>query len=154
MFGSARDHRRSTRDGGEDGRNRCCSHLLNEQKWRLIFFRPAGINERNVVRTLHGAVSVNGKGLDGVAVVSAIMGSTEPAEAARALSSVTKDFKSTISYVSRAPSASSNSDFFIHQAASLLSSLRNHSPLVHQVSSIARSTSGVRITENLWSMIF
>ena len=98
-------------------------------------FGLAGINEGNVLRTLHGAVSVKGKGLDGVAVVSAIMGSTEPAEVARALSSVTKDFKSTISYIAQAPSTSLNSESIKSQAASLLSSLRRHGPLVHQVSS-------------------
>lgn len=93
-----------------------------------------GIKERNLLRTMHGAVSVSGRGLDGVAVVSAIMGSTEPAEAARALSHTMKAFNTSYSLLSEPSSIKFSTESIMQRAAHLLTLLRKYGPVVHQAS--------------------
>ena len=76
---------------------------------------------------------MSGRGLDGVAVVSAIMGSTEPAEAARALSNAIKAFKSSSSLVSEPSSTKLTPESIKQRAAHLLGLLSKYGPVVHQV---------------------
>lgn len=94
----------------------------------------AGINSRNVLRTLHGTTSPTGRTLDGVAIVSAIMASRTPQGAASSLSSTVKAFLSfsapLFSTLSTTPLVEGA---LVEKAASLLRNVREIGPLVHQV---------------------
>jgi thiamine-phosphate diphosphorylase/hydroxyethylthiazole kinase len=90
-----------------------------------------GIKATNLPRLLHGAVSINGRALDGVAVVSDVVASDEPRGAAAKLAEITKRFKE----VGVAISAQANytAEEIIEKAAGLVKTVRALNPLVHQV---------------------
>ncbi|TDL24154.1 Hydroxyethylthiazole kinase [Rickenella mellea] len=94
-----------------------------------------GITTGNVSRTLHGSVSVHGKALEGVAVVSEIMASTTPQQVARRLFEIVHGYKLAprkhLQNPFRTPLDSSQN--IVNAAASLLSIIRKSSPLIHQI---------------------
>ena len=97
----------------------------------------AGINSKNVLRTLYGSVSPSGRALDGIAVVSDIMASKTPFDSAKSLSKVISSFDATT------PISPNLTDIntmdiksILNAAASLLTKVREYGPLVHQVSSL------------------
>ncbi|TFK54360.1 HK-domain-containing protein [Heliocybe sulcata] len=93
-----------------------------------------GINSSNLLRTLHGSVSTTGHVLDGVAVVSDIVASKTPKDAARKLSSIVKAFKQASSPASLAtPFSTQVASPLIERAAALLDVVRKHGPLIHQI---------------------
>lgn len=92
----------------------------------------------NLLRTLHGAVSVTNHALDGVAVVSDIMASHEPGIAAQKLRSIVGHFQQNLSEatnilnVLRDPT-SEILPWIVLQVKSLIVETRKRVPLVHQV---------------------
>ncbi|KAJ8076802.1 thiamine biosynthetic bifunctional enzyme [Marasmius tenuissimus] len=94
-----------------------------------------GIKSRNLLRTLYGSVSRTRHALDGVAVVSEIMASTDPKEAATRLSGILQTFKSG-STIPLGFSFGQNvytPDRVIEQVARLMKHMKEVNPLVHQV---------------------
>lgn len=96
-----------------------------------------GIKSTNVLRTLHGSVSTTAHTLDGVAVISDIVGSLDPLASARNLFSIIRAFKT--SFVS-APNAGIYETGVIYSSESITSSVSHLlgaikiiNPLVHQV---------------------
>lgn len=89
------------------------------------------------MRTLHGTTSPAGRTLDGVAVVSAIMASRTPREAALGLSKVVKAFLSSPFFLSTPSSIPIQKKALIENAARLLDKARELGPLIHQVSPFA-----------------
>ncbi|EJD03055.1 HK-domain-containing protein [Fomitiporia mediterranea MF3/22] len=92
----------------------------------------AGINEKNVLRTLHGTVSKNGRALDGVAVVSALMASKKPHDSAKGLSDIVRAFLSSPTQISRFE-APSKAEIIVKAVADLLSNIRETGPVIHQI---------------------
>lgn len=94
-----------------------------------------GIKSTNLLRTLHGAVSVSNRALDGVAVVSDIVASPEPKFAAERLQTIISQFQT---YHSAYPNGlytahSLTSESILNSVGKLVTELRKRSPLVHQV---------------------
>ncbi|KAL5523852.1 hypothetical protein ACEPAG_8025 [Sanghuangporus baumii] len=106
----------------------------------------AGINERNVLRTLHGSVSIRNRSLNGVAVVSALMASKKPYEAAKALSAVVKGFLSTPPLLSRLDTSSLHTEGIVNAVAHLLSEVREGSPVIHQITNNVAINQSANIT--------
>ncbi|KAJ3780735.1 thiamine biosynthetic bifunctional enzyme Thi4 [Lentinula aff. detonsa] len=102
-----------------------------------------GIKSSNLLRTLHGSVSTTNRALDGVAVVSEIVASTRPREAASKLCEILSTFRNSGSI----PNAmSTRSDYSVENVLDgviqIMSCVREHNPLVHQITnnvSIAQS---------------
>lgn len=95
-----------------------------------FFVYIGGIKSGNLWRTLHGSVSVTGHALDGVAVVSEIMASTDPRGAAASLSKLVKAFKEE--HARPRDLAPSKNDI-IDRVSELVAKIREVNPLVHQV---------------------
>ncbi|KAE9411580.1 TMP-TENI-domain-containing protein [Gymnopus androsaceus JB14] len=93
-----------------------------------------GIKSQNLLRTLHGSVSPNNHALDGVAVVSEIMGSLIPEQAAARLSELISSFKRS-GCIHKALSVSSDYSVttVIDGVVDLLNCVRERSPLIHQI---------------------
>ncbi|KAL0072650.1 thiamine biosynthetic bifunctional enzyme [Marasmius tenuissimus] len=94
-----------------------------------------GIKSKNLLRTLYGSVSRTRHALDGVAVVSEIMASTDPKEAATRLSGILQTFKSG-STIPLGFSFGQNvytPDRVIEQVARLMKHMKEVNPLVHQI---------------------
>jgi len=106
----------------------------------------AGINARNVLRTLHGTTSPAGRTLDGVAVVSAIMASRIPKEAALDLSKVVTAFLSSPSLLSAPSSVPIQKKALIESAARLLDNVRELGPLIHQITNNVVMTQSANVT--------
>ncbi|KAI5120643.1 hypothetical protein M0805_007980 [Coniferiporia weirii] len=107
----------------------------------------AGINARNTLRTLHGVVSASGRALDGVAVVSAIMASRQPREAAREISTVVRAFLSSAPPIFSTPSAASlQAQGIIHASAALLAKIRETGPLIHQITNAVVVNQSANVT--------
>ena len=99
-------------------------------------FFLAGINSTNALHCLWGSVSPTGRQLDGLAVVSDIMASQDPFAASKRLSNIIRAF-----YRSSARTFSNlTTSTFPYtpenlktSVGSILNSVRQHGPLVHQV---------------------
>jgi thiamine-phosphate diphosphorylase / hydroxyethylthiazole kinase len=101
----------------------------------LVKFITGGIKATNLLRTLHGSVSRTNHALDGVAIVSEIMASPQPKEAATRLRGIIQQFRNSRS-IERA-FASSDNGYITEQISNGVAHLFEHmkavSPLVHQV---------------------
>jgi thiamine-phosphate diphosphorylase/hydroxyethylthiazole kinase len=99
-----------------------------------------GIKSLNALRVLSGATSPNHHCLDGLAVVSELMASSEPKETARGLSDVIQAFKDTReqSNIPGSLALCSLDEYKSQQIAivcgKMLDNVRKHRPVVHQVS--------------------
>jgi thiamine-phosphate diphosphorylase/hydroxyethylthiazole kinase len=113
----------------------CLVDLLPNQ--RFIYNQLAGgIKSTNILRTLHGAVSTSGHKLDGIAVVSDIVGSTDPTASARKLFGVIRAFKLSSAQVPDVLSVSTpehTPESIKASASNLLGVIKSLNPLVHQV---------------------
>ncbi|KAH7875373.1 thiamine biosynthetic bifunctional enzyme Thi4 [Lentinula edodes] len=102
-----------------------------------------GIKLKNLLRTLHGTVSTTNRALDGVAVVSEIVASTRPREAAAKLCEVLSAFRSGDSIFKAMRTRSEyTAGSVIDGVVQIMSCVRDHNPLVHQITnnvSIAQS---------------
>ena len=90
-----------------------------------------GIKQSNLLRTLHGTTNSEGRALDGVAIVSEIMGSTDPKAASEGLRQILNDFE-------RSPTSflhpdSLTPEIIIDKVVDLMVKIRKMNPLVHQV---------------------
>ena len=106
-------------------------HRLNQT------FCLAGIKSTNVLHCLHGSVSSGGRCLDGVAVVSDIVASLDPLSAAKKLATIIGAYKnSSTQSIFSLGAGGYTVDGVKNAAASILTSVRKYSPLVHQVRNI------------------
>ncbi|KAF7983776.1 hypothetical protein HWV62_18984 [Athelia sp. TMB] len=104
-----------------------------------------GIKSTNLLRTLHGSVSTSGRALDGVAVVSDIVGSKDPLDASRRLCDIFREFRNILpsSIVSYHPYTPEH----IKQSASkFLEDLKLINPLVHQLTNIVVANQSANAT--------
>lgn len=100
-----------------------------------------------MLRTLHGSVSPTDHALDGVAVVSDIFASVDPAASALKLRSILKNFqlsfaKSPLSLVSTVDSEGDriiNRESVLERVRRVMQEIRKKSPLIHQAGCSARS---------------
>ncbi|KAF5386233.1 hypothetical protein D9615_002670 [Tricholomella constricta] len=105
-----------------------------------------GIKSTNLLRTLHGSVTTTNHVLDGIAVVSEIVASQEPRQAAEKLSKIFKSFRA------EPPRGISSSEgvpaerVIINKVAQLMSAVRDINPLVHQITNIVAATQSANIT--------
>jgi thiamine-phosphate diphosphorylase/hydroxyethylthiazole kinase len=81
---------------------------------------------------MHGSISQAGHGLDGVAVVSDIVASSDPMKAARLLKSIFVACKKTTLSLERNYTVWSRDDI-LDKAATIMDAVRALNPLVHQV---------------------
>lgn len=111
-----------------------------------------GIKSTNLLRTLHGCASPTGHALDGVAVVSDIVASSEPQAAARRLAQM---FRAWAAAASRGPTAflitpgqkaHYTPEAIAAAAAALLDGVRRVRPLVHQITNNVVKTQSANVT--------
>jgi thiamine-phosphate diphosphorylase/hydroxyethylthiazole kinase len=99
-----------------------------------------GIKSLNALRVLSGVVSPGHHALDGIAVVSEIMASPEPRQAAEMLADRVRTFKNARQALPIPGSlavrrqSEYTPEAVIEQSGVLLEAVRKYSPLVHQVS--------------------
>jgi hypothetical protein len=92
-----------------------------------------------MLRTLHSCASPTGYALHGVAVVSAIMGSSDPRAAASSLRQIFRDWAAAASHgptaflVTPGQNAQYTREGIAAAAAALVDTVRRLRPLVHQV---------------------
>ncbi|CDO76183.1 hypothetical protein BN946_scf185037.g6 [Trametes cinnabarina] len=109
----------------------------------------AGIKSTNVLHCLHGAVSPSGRPLDGVAVVSDIVASTDPLNAAKRLSTKIKAFNSAPSPPVFSLSLSSytyTADALKKNVGEFLCAIKKFAPLVHQITNNVVTTQSANAT--------
>ena len=99
-----------------------------------------GIKSSNILRTLHGSVSTTGHGLDGVAVVSEIVASTEPSKSASKLKEAYHSWSCLTKQLGDAY-PSYTTDSIKDGVADLLRVIKETKPLIHQVAEFIPSTS-------------
>lgn len=96
-----------------------------------------GIGLQNTAYLLHGSVSPNNKKhLDGVAVISAIVGSEEPKARAKELRQIVDDFvgsRKEAGRIFRGPTVEDEGGALIRLAAELMAVVRDNTPLIHQI---------------------
>lgn len=90
-----------------------------------------GIKVTNLQRTLHGAVSESGHTLDGVAVISEIVESSEPGLTAKCLCKMIHQFRQSVSANNI---RYRDIDCLLNGVTDLLEGTRELNPLVHQAS--------------------
>ena len=105
---------------------------------------PGGIKATNLLRTLHGTVSSTGHALDGIAVISEIVASTEPRRATETLANILSAFRADFPHPPGLDTRLT-SDLYVtgdlspetvlEGVVQLLETIRGLNPLVHQVSS-------------------
>ncbi|EJF65143.1 Hydroxyethylthiazole kinase [Dichomitus squalens LYAD-421 SS1] len=106
----------------------------------------AGIKSTNALHCLHGAVSIYGRSLDGLAVVSDIVASTDPYNAAKKIAGIVHAFKaSPLPCFSTFP-PSYASESVKRQVGELLSAVKRFSPLVHQITNTVVTTQSANAT--------
>ncbi|KAL0574696.1 thiamine biosynthetic bifunctional enzyme [Marasmius crinis-equi] len=107
-----------------------------------------GIKAHNLLRTMYGSVSRTGHPLNGVAVVSEIMASENPKDAAARLSNTLQTFRSG-SAIPLALSFGTNVstvDKITEQVASLMKHMKEVNPLVHQITNNVAIAQSANIT--------
>ncbi|KAI0330153.1 Hydroxyethylthiazole kinase [Cubamyces sp. BRFM 1775] len=107
----------------------------------------AGIKSTNVLHCLHGSVSPSGRPLDGVAVVSDIVASTDPLNAAKKIATIVNAFKAAANppVFSLLPSRYAVDDFK-QGVGAFLSAVKKFSPLVHQITNNVVTTQSANAT--------
>ncbi|KAM5533305.1 hypothetical protein V8D89_012979 [Ganoderma adspersum] len=106
----------------------------------------AGIKSSNALHCIHGAVSAYGRSLDGLAVVSDIVASRDPYNAAKRIATIVQAFKaSPLPCFSTFP-PSYASDVIKHKVGELLSAVKKFSPLVHQITNTVVTTQSANAT--------
>ncbi|KAF5351697.1 hypothetical protein D9756_007742 [Leucocoprinus leucothites] len=117
-----------------------------------------GIKESNLLRTLHGSVSPTGHALDGVAVVSEIVASKDPKNAAANLSSILSGFRARFTSVPRGRTLASSlygdgsvptNPKILEGVRTLMIEIRKAGPLVHQITNNVVATQSANITLGL-----
>ncbi|KAI0769338.1 Hydroxyethylthiazole kinase [Trametes elegans] len=106
----------------------------------------AGIKSTNVLHCLHGTVSPSGRALDGVAVVSDIVASTDPSNAAKRIATIVNAFKAQPVPVFSLSPSSYVADSFKHGVGELLTTVEQFSPLVHQITNTVVTTQSANAT--------
>ncbi|KAJ4483479.1 thiamine biosynthetic bifunctional enzyme Thi4 [Lentinula aciculospora] len=102
-----------------------------------------GIKAQNLLRTLHGSVSTTNRALDGVAVVSEIVTSTRPREAAASLCKILSAFRNSGAILKAMRTRSEyNVESVLNGVIRIMACVREHNPLVHQI------TNNVSITQS------
>lgn len=96
-----------------------------------------GVKTTNALHCLHGTVSSSGHSLDGLAVVSDIVGSPEPRDVAQQFVQTIRAFKSSPTAISASLSSQDQytSKGLKHDVGALLTKIREASPMIHQVRS-------------------
>ncbi|KAG9225903.1 hypothetical protein CCMSSC00406_0006475 [Pleurotus cornucopiae] len=116
-------------------------------EWRAkATFTLGGIKSTNILRTLYGAVSQNGHTLDGVAVVSDIVASNDPQNAAANLSGIIHKFKAQGHLGPAITSTPVSGKGVLKQALQIFDAIKTTSPLVHQITNTVVSTQSANIT--------
>ena len=93
-----------------------------------------GIKSTNALRTLHGSVSRTDHTLDGIAVVSEIVSSLVPRNAAEKLSTIYRAFRRSRDVPRPLHSISSSShSYILEYVVGLMNNIRRLNPLIHQV---------------------
>ncbi|TFK74066.1 thiamine biosynthetic bifunctional enzyme Thi4 [Pluteus cervinus] len=111
-----------------------------------------GIKTTNLLRTLHGSVSISGYGLDGVAVVSEIVASREPREVAKELKGIVMEFKSGLSMSNGLLFSTSylggpvTKENIVEGVVELMKRVRELNPLVHQITNNVVATQSANVT--------
>ncbi|KAI0081889.1 Hydroxyethylthiazole kinase [Panus rudis PR-1116 ss-1] len=106
----------------------------------------AGIKSSNALHCLHGSVSPGGRTLDGLAVVSEIVGSPEPFKAAKRLAGIIKSFKSSQKLIFSLGPGSLQTSSPSPTAGDILSAVRKFGPLVHQITNNVVTTQSANAT--------
>ncbi|PFH53734.1 hypothetical protein AMATHDRAFT_136883 [Amanita thiersii Skay4041] len=104
-----------------------------------------GIKELNLLRTLHGSVSRTNHSLDGVAVVSEIMASQKPKEAAATLLSIFNAFNATLNNEPSPASVSMDSKI-LQGVLKLMEEVQRTAPLIHQITNTVVATQSANVT--------
>ncbi|KAF9479063.1 thiamine biosynthetic bifunctional enzyme Thi4 [Pholiota conissans] len=107
-----------------------------------------GIKSMNLLRTLHGTMSMSDKALDGVAIVSDIVASPVPRLAAKRLQKIYSEYRQ---YYDIHPfgvdqPASLTADSVMTIASELMTETRTASPLIHQITNIVVTTQSANVT--------
>ncbi|KAI0633418.1 Hydroxyethylthiazole kinase [Trametes polyzona] len=106
----------------------------------------AGIKSTNALHCLHGSVSPGGRALDGLAVVSDIVASTDPLNAAKRVATIVQAFKSIPTPTFSLAPSSYTADAFRGGVGELLTAVKKHSPLVHQITNTVVTTQSANAT--------
>ncbi|KAH9855176.1 Hydroxyethylthiazole kinase [Lenzites betulinus] len=106
----------------------------------------AGIKSTNVLHCLHGSLSPAGRPLDGVAVVSDIVASTDPLNAAKRIATIVQAFKSASVPTFSLSVSSYSPDIVKKQVGELLSAVKTFSPLAHQITNNVVTTQSANAT--------
>ncbi|KAG6844618.1 hypothetical protein H0H87_005475 [Tephrocybe sp. NHM501043] len=107
-----------------------------------------GIKSNNLLRTLHGSVSRTNHALDGVAIVSEIVASQKPRQAAEILSKIFKSFNAGLPAPLSASGLSAEKSL-VNEVIQLLAMVREANPLVHQITNNVVATQSANITLSL-----
>ncbi|PIL34226.1 hypothetical protein GSI_03937 [Ganoderma sinense ZZ0214-1] len=106
----------------------------------------AGIKSTNALHCIHGAVSAYGRSLDGLAVVSDIVASRDPYNAAKRIATIVQAFKANpLPCFSTFPPTYA-SDAIKLKVGELLSAVKKFSPLVHQITNTVVTTQSANAT--------
>ncbi|KAI0645367.1 Hydroxyethylthiazole kinase [Trametes meyenii] len=106
----------------------------------------AGIKSTNALHCLHGSVSSSGRPLDGLAVVSDIVASTDPLSAAQRIAIIVKAFKAVFSPTFSLSPSPYAVDAFKDSIGELLLAVKKFSPLVHQITNTVVTTQSANAT--------
>ncbi|KAH9484936.1 putative thiamine biosynthetic bifunctional enzyme [Psilocybe cubensis] len=108
-----------------------------------------GINSVNLLRTLHGCVTVKNRSLDGVAVVSDIMASADPRCASKKLKEILVNFQRHHKFYClrhRGRPDIVTVDSVVNGVAELMDEVKKERPLVHQITNTVVSTQSANVT--------
>ncbi|KAF4620648.1 hypothetical protein D9613_000236 [Agrocybe pediades] len=110
-----------------------------------------GIKSTNLLRTLHGSVATNNRALDGVAVVSDIVASTEPKAAAERLQKIFQKFKQShenhpLGLQDNLIGSQVTVGSVLNGVVQLVCQIREINPLVHQITNTVVATQSANIT--------
>ncbi|KAF8335747.1 Hydroxyethylthiazole kinase [Cantharellus anzutake] len=127
------------------------SSILDALSQSIKTIGIGGIKYRNLIRTLHGAVTASGRTLDGIAVISEIVSSSEPRKAAENLRSLHRAFTDqphpTQPFTPwTIPTELPTRADIVHQVAKLIVETRALTPLVHQITNYVAMTQSANIT--------
>ncbi|KAJ6499336.1 thiamine biosynthetic bifunctional enzyme Thi4 [Mycena sanguinolenta] len=112
----------------------------------LLTLNPdaGGIKSTNLVHLMHGSTSQTEHRLDGVAVVSDIVASSDPEKAAQRLKS---SFISSRLVASESiPRLTSSRDDILTKACTIMDAIRTLNPLVHQMTNVVVANQSANIT--------
>ncbi|KAI0743772.1 Hydroxyethylthiazole kinase [Daedaleopsis nitida] len=106
----------------------------------------AGIKSTNALHCLHGAIATSGRSLDGLAVVSDIVASRDPYNAAKRVATVVQAFKANPlpCFSTFPPSYASES--IKRGVGDILSAVKKFSPLIHQITNNVVTTQSANAT--------